>query len=469
MLFLTLALLTALAVMRVVHLGGFTARLARIISIPELGAITLAEAQVNLQDDVAFAVIDETRRKSWLLDQMVFDDCVNPSGGGSTLTYGYTRLVTAASAAFRAFNTEYTPGKATRQRYTVDLKPLGGSFEIDRVLARLGAAATNEESFQFDQLTKTVRDHFQWAIINGDIERAGGDNAEGFDGLSKALRSSSTEINADATLDWTAGTIATEALAHTALDSLDQLVNKVDGGANAILGNEQSLARVRSIARRAGYYSRTEDALGRVVEKYGSQVLVDLGYVGDGGQVIGTGNRDVDSSTYTIAVTGSPTGGTFKITLNVDGGGDVESGTIAFDATAATIQTALRAMSNVGSPNVTVTGTTTKTITFVRALVDAPVVLTMTSNALSGGSTPSVTVTEVAVTADGSGLTDLYAVRFGLDAFHAVSTVGALVSVYRPDYTAPGVIKKGEVEMGPLAVVLKATRGASVLRNIKVQ
>lgn len=432
-------------------------------------AVTLAEAQVNTQDDVSFAIIEETRRKSWLLDQMTFDDCVNPSGGGSTLTYGYTRLVTMAPAAFRAYNTEYTPGKATRARFTVDLKPLGGSFEIDRALARLGPAATNEEAFQFDQLIKSVRDQFQNAIINGDIDRVGGDNSAGFDGLSKALRGSTTELNANATLDWTAATINTEALAQTALDSLDELVGLVDGGASALIGNDKAIARVRSIARRAGYYTRSEDALGRVVEKFGNAVLVDLGFNNAGGSVISLGNRDVDSSIWNTTITGVPTGGDFTVTVAVDGAAAVESGTIAFDASNTVMKNAIAAMSNVGTNNVTVTGTTTKTITFVKALDDAAVVVALGTNSLTGGTTPSVTVAEVAVTADASGLTDLYAVRFGLDAFHAVSVQGSLVSVFRPDYTSPGVVKLGEVEMGPLATVLKATRGAAVLRNIKVQ
>jgi len=78
-------------------------------------------------------------------------------------------------------------------------------------------------------------------------------------------------------------------------------------------------------------------------------------------------------------------------------------------------------------------------------------------------------VTETAPTGGVAGLTDLYAVRFGLDGFHAVSTVGQLVQVYRPNYALPGAVKTGEVEMGPLAGVLKSTRAAAVLRNIKVQ
>jgi len=74
-------------------------------------------------------------------------------------------------------------------------------------------------------------------------------------------------------------------------------------------------------------------------------------------------------------------------------------------------------------------------------------------------------------TAGGSGLgglTDIYAVRFGLDAFHGVSVPGNLINQWLPDFTTAGAVKKGEVEMGPVAVVLKASKAAGVLRNCKV-
>jgi hypothetical protein len=96
--------------------------------------VTLAQAQVNTLNAVDFNVIDNLRRYSWPLDQIVFDDAVSPGTGGATLTYGYTRLTTAASANFRALQHGVLarPGDP-RQRFTVDLKPLGGSFTVDRV------------------------------------------------------------------------------------------------------------------------------------------------------------------------------------------------------------------------------------------------------------------------------------------------------------------------------------------------
>ena len=340
-------------------------------------AITLADAQVNCQDDIDFAVIDIFRRNSWLLDQLTFDDCVSPGTGGATLTYGYTRLVNARRAAFRAINSEYTDGQASRERVTTDLVPLGGSFKIDRVIANLGSAATNELNFQMTELIKGAANGFINQVVNGDTAT----DANGFDGLDKALTGSSTESfggqdpTANKFIDWSAATVTSQDLAMSALDVLDEFLALVVGGAGALIGNRKSITRVRSLARRAGYYSREEDAFGRSVERYGNVVLIDAGTtVADGSatesDIIPTESRDVDGA---------------------------------------------------GS------GTAT------------------------------------------SGLTDLYAVNFGLDSFHGVSTVGKLVRQWLPDFSTAGAQKRGEVEMGPLSVVLKRTNGAAVLRNVKVQ
>ena len=82
---------------------------------------------------------------------------------------------------------------------------------------------------------------------------------------------------------------------------------------------------------------------------------------------------------------------------------------------------------------------------------------------------PTVAIEERTIdAAPVAGLTDLYAVRLGLDGFHGATVTGdSVISTYLPDLNAPGAVKTGEVEM-IAAVVLKATRAAGVLRNIKV-
>lgn len=88
---------------------------------------------------------------------------------------------------------------------------------------------------------------------------------------------------------------------------------------------------------------------------------------------------------------------------------------------------------------------------------------TVTENAI----VPIVT-REVASTST-SGLTDIYAVKFSVDdGFHGVTITGNnAIKSYLPDFTTPGAVKKGEVEM-VAAVALKNTKSAGVLRNVKI-
>ncbi|MEG0303913.1 major capsid protein [Gordonibacter sp.] len=71
--------------------------------------------------------------------------------------------------------------------------------------------------------------------------------------------------------------------------------------------------------------------------------------------------------------------------------------------------------------------------------------------------------------ANTDGLTDIYAVKFDVnDGFHGATLTGtSAISQYLPDFTKPGAVKDGEVEMVG-ATVLKNTANAGVLRNIKI-
>lgn len=69
----------------------------------------------------------------------------------------------------------------------------------------------------------------------------------------------------------------------------------------------------------------------------------------------------------------------------------------------------------------------------------------------------------------GSGLTDIYGVKFDVnDGFHAASPTGdRTIRQYLPNFNEPGPVKTGEVEM-VAATVLKNTAHAGVLRNLKI-
>lgn len=68
-----------------------------------------------------------------------------------------------------------------------------------------------------------------------------------------------------------------------------------------------------------------------------------------------------------------------------------------------------------------------------------------------------------------TGLTDIYGVHFSVeDGFHGATITGnRAIKTYLPDFTKPGAVKKGEVEM-VAAVALKNVKSAGVLRNVKI-
>lgn len=70
---------------------------------------------------------------------------------------------------------------------------------------------------------------------------------------------------------------------------------------------------------------------------------------------------------------------------------------------------------------------------------------------------------------ENTGVTDIYAVKFDVnDGFHGVTITGNdVVQQYLPDFSTPGALKKGEVEM-VACVALKNANNAGVLRNIKI-
>jgi hypothetical protein len=136
-------------------------------------------------------------------------------------------------------------------------------------------------------------------------------------------------------------------------------------------------------------YRNPEQAKGQVVQLPGG-----VNY--PAGQVMGLvpGTGTAVNEVQTITITGTPTGGTFKL-----GFGDQVTAAIAYNATAAAVQAALEAHSNIGTGNVTGGGGalpgTAVTATFVGALAGRNVpMLVVVSPALTGGTAPAVAITE---------------------------------------------------------------------------
>ncbi len=235
-------------------------------------AITLAEAKIGMADKVDQQIVDMFRRSSLLLDQMVFDNVISPGTGGSTLTYGYIQLKSPSTAAVRTVGGEYTPGEAKKEKKTANAIIMGGAFQMDRVIQNTAGAA-NEMAFQAEQKIKATANYFHNLVINGTSE--GGT----FDGLKKLLSGTANELVSRVSLK-TSDEL--DANYNAFLDEMDSFISILDGTPSMLLMNRSMLVKLRSIARRAGYYERTQDDFGRTVETYAGVPMVDMGQYFDG-------------------------------------------------------------------------------------------------------------------------------------------------------------------------------------------
>ena len=234
-------------------------------------AVTLVEAQKNVQDDLQIGVIDEFRKSSFILDHITFDDAVSPTGGGATLTYGYTRLTTQPTAAFRKVNEEYVGSTVEKKRYTVDLKVFGGSFEVDRIIAGMGGIV-DEVQLQIEQKVKAARALFNDTFINGDSAT----DENSFDGLDKALTGSDTEFVLPSVLDMSTAAKIKENYIEF-MFYLDKFLKKLDGTPSFIGGNSDFISVIQLCAKLAGKERETKDDWGRQVNTYNGIPLIDFG------------------------------------------------------------------------------------------------------------------------------------------------------------------------------------------------
>ena len=227
-----------------------------------------------MADKVNQTVIDTFRRESLLLDLLTFDDTISPGTGGSTLTYGYIQLLTPSTAAVRTINSEYTAGEAKRTKKTTDAIIFGGSFKVDRVIADT-SGAVDEITFQLNEKIKAARNYFHELVINGQKATSGtGYINSTFDGLKKLITGTSNEITSAVDLSTSA---LVDANYNAFLDELDGFISALEGKPSVLMMNNKMLTKLRSCARRAGYYGSSRDEFGRTVETYNGIPMMDMG------------------------------------------------------------------------------------------------------------------------------------------------------------------------------------------------
>lgn len=320
--------------------------------------LTLAEVYVGMQNKISGVLIDEFRKSSWLLDNLIFDDTAILPEGGSSWKYSYKRITKQATAQVRAYGQEFTASEAGQTEYDVQLKILGGAFEVDRAYANTSGSASNV-ALQFQQKRKAVTALFNELIINGDS----GVNPDHFDGLNAIVTGSATEYVPATPIDLS-NTAALSASADRFNFEINEWLSSLDSTDGLVFfTNTQMASKIRGVAVKLAQFSQTvediENGRQRTINRFLNIPIVDMGE-------------------------------------------------------------------------------------------------------RNGSSLPVIPTT--------GGITDIFAVRLGVDGFHGVmpDSTEDFIRAYMPNMDAPGVKKTGELEI-ITTVALKATKAAGVFRNVKVQ
>jgi hypothetical protein len=155
--------------------------------------------------------------------------------------------------------------------------------------------------------------------------------------------------------------------------------------------------------------SCTLDFGGSTIKKAAAMTTDAFSLTGNGVKIkalIVNGNRPV-GEVQTLTITGAPTGGTVVYSWNGN-----NSAAVAWNATAATVKTALEGITGIGAGNLMVSGGpgpgTPYQVTFVNTMAGVDqAAFVLQTNSLTGGTTPSVTIAETkkgAAGAAGSGI-----------------------------------------------------------------
>lgn len=235
-------------------------------------AMTLEEIKKGMSDKVFSQIVDIFLRQSAILQMLPFDDCVSASGGGSTMKYKYLRKVLPAAAQFRKLNGSYNPTAATKQEFEAALAIMGGEVQMDRVLNKVAGKFDNL-AYQIEEHIKAVVSLFHYTLINGDAVATANTAAPEFEGLDSMLAGTSTEYNANKSIDLSNITNLKNN-ADEFYEALTLLIKATD--ADALLLNTDMITKIQTVARILGYKTETEEAFGKKVTSIDGIRFMDL-------------------------------------------------------------------------------------------------------------------------------------------------------------------------------------------------
>ncbi|MFA2595274.1 MULTISPECIES: major capsid protein [Bacillus cereus group] len=210
-------------------------------------ALTLIEAQKLSTDVLQAGVIETIAQESAVLQRLPFMEIVGNS-------YAYNLEDKLPTVAFRGVNEAYTANEATFVQRSEKLVILGGDIELDRFLIQTLSNVNDQVAVQIMEKAKAMANTFTKNFFKGDVAV----DPKGFDGLDKRIAGTAQEMTSVAAED------------QAVLDELNELLDKVKGGADVLYMNRQARRKLLSIMQKSNHYIEVgQDAFGRQVSMYG--------------------------------------------------------------------------------------------------------------------------------------------------------------------------------------------------------
>lgn len=218
-------------------------------------AVTLEDLAKASTDKLQQGFINELITDSFILSQLPFDNTMTASGT-SNLVYAYNRVTEGAKAKFRALNNEPEVSDIKIAQIVTSPGILSSSWNMDRV-----AKAANENYYleKVKECKDSIIRGFGDAFINGDktIEK------NGFDGLSKILKGTSTEMTSKVDVS----SITKEAALAFASE-MDEMLSLLTRDPDAIMTSRSMKTKMNAICRILGINSVTMDNAGHRIQTW---------------------------------------------------------------------------------------------------------------------------------------------------------------------------------------------------------
>jgi hypothetical protein len=211
------------------------------------------------------------------------------------------RWRTLPSVGFRGLNEGYTESTGTTDTVPVDLKFLGGDFDVDLALRSNDSAVVDMMALQQQMKMKALAYALNDYFINGD-PATDQKQFPGLKALIAQLEARQTISGGTNGLD-VSPTNGTDANRQKWLDLLDQAIWEChEHRADAIIMNQEAYLQLRSALRRLQLLDVTRDQYERTIESYRGARLVDIGFKSDDSTNIIPNNETQGTNTKTTSI-----------------------------------------------------------------------------------------------------------------------------------------------------------------------